>query len=70
MISTTHSESLVITHSIFKNSPDNLTSFTERPSLNRYSIIETGSQSKIINANELFSLFTANIIKEKVIFIR
>ena len=42
--------------------------FTERPDVERSEGIEN-HESKI-NATELFSFFTADIIKEKVVFIR
>ncbi|MDQ6904458.1 MAG: hypothetical protein M3139_15815 [Bacteroidota bacterium] len=44
--------------------------FKESPSSNRFSIPEADLKNRIIRADELFSLFTASIIKEKVIFIR
>ena len=45
--------------------------FEEQPSLNCPRKKEEPGNMKVeINASELFSLFTANIIKEKIIFTR
>lgn len=44
--------------------------FTERPS-DKYQLSEEdSSQSRRINAFDLFSFFTADIIKKRVVFVR
>ena len=49
---------------------DDISPFTEKPSCNDGNKEETSHIPKRITANDLFSLFTANVIKEKVIFTR
>jgi hypothetical protein len=49
---------------------DGILPFTERPSHNLQKKEEPANRDDEINASELFSLFTANIIKEKIIFTR
>ena len=50
---------------------DGIFSFAEKPSSNcPRKKGETGNVEAEINASDLFSLFTANIIKEKIIFTR
>ncbi len=50
---------------------DGIFAFEEQPSLNcPIKKEEPGNIEAQINASELFSLFTANIIKEKIIFTR
>jgi hypothetical protein len=53
------------------SSIDGIFAFVEKPSLNcPQKKEETGNIEAEINASELFSLFTADIIKEKIIFTR
>jgi hypothetical protein len=57
----------------FNRSQDGITVFTERPSEGRWDGVINALDPTVahrISARELFSLFTANIIKEKVIFTR
>ena len=50
---------------------DGVSAFAEQPSLNDPGKKgDAGNTDVQINASELFSLFTANIIKEKIIFTR
>jgi hypothetical protein len=49
---------------------DDISPFTERPSCNEAGNEENEIIPKRIPANDLFSLFTANVIKERVIFTR
>jgi len=44
--------------------------FTEKPSDKHFSESHDKNTNEEINASELFSLFTADIIKEEVIFTR
>jgi len=48
---------------------DGILPFTEKPS-NQYFNEKEGIESQEIQATDLFSLFTANIIKEEVTFVR
>ena len=52
---------------ILKNTRISILPFTEGPAINHTS---KPHEKKSINATELFSIFTADIIKEEVIFMR
>ena len=62
MIKTTIKKSLTLFEGILP--------FTEKPSDKHLSEVHDNSNKEDINATELFSLFTADIIKEEVIFTR
>lgn len=44
--------------------------FTEKPSENHFLSKEDNSENTSLKAHDLFSLFTADIIKEEIIFTR
>ena len=49
---------------------DDISPFTEKPSCNDRGEEEAGHVPRRIHPDDLFSMFTANVIKEKVIFTR